>query len=99
MPASPQMLMSRIFASSMNFRIFEIIWEPLANDSRVDFYHYQVINSVNASVILESNTTNTSVIIYASWIMMVSFVLSACNCKGASIPVVLSIYHTINGED
>ena len=53
------MLISRLLASSMNYFEVEITWDPPANDSRVDVYHYQVISSsVNASVILESNTTS-----------------------------------------
>ena len=90
--------MSRELASSINYFEVEITWEPPANDSRVDVYHYQVINSsVNASVILESNTTNTTVVIDANGIYTISFVLSACNCKGASTPIALWI--SINGED
>ena len=92
--------MSRLLASSMNYFEVEITWDPPANDFRVDVYHYQVINSrlsVNASVILESNTTNTTVVIDANGICTISFVLSACNCKGASTPVALWI--SINGED
>ena len=73
-------------------------WEALGNKSRVDFYHYQVFNNlikVNASVILESNTANTTVIIDADGIRML-FVVPACNCKGSSDPVALVIS---NGEE
>ena len=48
----------------------EITWEPpdLDLDSRIDFYHYQILVSLskeNATDIntIESNTTNTTVII------------------------------------
>ena len=83
--------MSRVLASSMNYFEVEITWDPPANDSRVDVYHYQVINSVNASVILESITKNTTVVIDTNGIVNISFFLAACNCKGRSAMVSLSL--------
>ena len=92
-PASPQILVSRVLASSMNYFEAEITWEPPANDSRVDAYHYQVICNVNTSVILESITTkNTTVFIDTNGPgVNISFVLTACNCKGRSAPVTLNL--------
>ena len=87
--------MSRVLASFTNYSEVEITWEPPANDSRVDVYHYQVINSMQASVILESTTMNTTIIIDAYGMSPTLFVLSAWNCKGASIPIALFIS---NGE-
>ena len=91
------MLVSRVLASSTNYSDFEITWEPPANDSRVDVYHYQIINSTNASVVLDSTTMDTTVNIYidAYGINSTLFVLSACNCEGRSVPVALFIS---NGE-
>ena len=96
MPSLPQLLMSRVLASFNNYSEVEITWEPPANDSRVDVYHYQVINNMRASVILDSTTKNTIVVIDAYEISpTLLFLLSAWNCKGASIPIALFIS---NGE-
>ena len=94
------MQMNRVLASSMNYFEVEITWDPPANISRVDVYHYQVINSMNATVILESITTNTTVIIDTNEVNTL-FVLTACNCKGRSAPVTLSLVIILldsNGE-
>jgi hypothetical protein len=77
----------------------EITWEPpdIHVDSRIDFYHYQVLDGLseeNASVVLDFNTTNTTVIVNTSSALL-QFVLSAWNCNGASIPVTIVIS---NGE-
>ena len=101
-PFSPQALMSRVTVSNSdtNNSIVEVTWTAPGNDSWVDFYHYQLFDSlikVNASAILETNTTNTTVIIDGSGLSTILlFVLSACNCKGRSAPVELVI---INGKD
>ena len=86
------MLMSRVLASFTNYSEVEIIWEPPANNSRVDVYHYQVINGVNTSMILESETTNTTVVIDTNGEnSTLNFVLSAYNCKGRSAPIALNL--------
>ena len=87
------MVTSRVLASSTSYYSeVEIAWKPSANDSRVDIYHYQVINGMNASVILESETTNTNVtVVIDTDGVNISFVLSACNCKGRSAQVTLGL--------
>ena len=80
-------------------------WEPSDPDvdSRMDFYHYQVLDDLseeNASVVLDFNTTNTTIIININRIStsaaLVQFVLSAYNCNGASALVTVVIF---NGEN
>ena len=75
-------------------------WEPpnQDNDSRIDYYHCQVLDGLseeNASVVLDFNTTNTTVIIDINKInssaTLLQFVLSAYNCNGASIPVAVVV--------
>lgn len=92
--------MSRVLECGSDYFTIEMTWEPPDPDlvSRIDFYHYQVLDSLseeNASAILDSNTTNTTVIIDIEGISTALFVLSACNCNGASTPVVFVIS---NGE-
>jgi hypothetical protein len=95
--------MSRVLEYGSEYLTIDIIWESpdTGVDSRIDFYHYQVLDSLseeNASVILDLNTTNTTVIIDVNGIntsndfaAMLQFVLSAWNCNGASIPVAIVI--------
>ena len=106
MPSSPQGLMSRVLEYGSEYLTIEMTWKSpdLDNDSRIDFYHCQVLDGLseeNSSVVLDFNTTNTTLIIDINRInistALLQFVLSACNCNGASIPVavVISIF---NGE-
>ena len=104
-PFPPQGLMSRVLEYGSEYFTIEVTWEPAYQDidSRVDFYHYQVIDGLleeNASVVLDLNTTNTTIIIDINKInisaALLQFVLSACNCNGASIPVAVVIF---NGEN
>ena len=37
-------------------------WEP-SNGSRVDFYHYQLIDYLTDIPLLDSNTTNTTIVL------------------------------------
>ena len=98
MPSSPQALesRSRVLEYDTNYySTVEVMWVHPGNDSRIDFYHYLLfdgLTEVNASesVILESNTTNTTVIIDDNGVSIL-FVLSACNCKGTSDPVKLMV--------
>ena len=99
-PLSPQGLMSRVLEYDSENVTIEITWNPPNPevDSRIDFYHYQVLDGLseeNASVVLDFNTTNTTVIIDINGInisaALLLFVLSACNCNGASIPVAVVV--------
>ena len=78
----------------------EITWEPPIPDidSRINFYHCQVLDGLskeNASVVLDLNTTNTTVIINIDKInisaALLQFVLSAHNCNGASVLAAIAI--------
>ena len=68
-PFSPQALesRSRVLEYGTNYySTVEVMWEHPGNESWIDFYHYLLfdgLTEVNTSVILESNTTNTTVII------------------------------------
>ena len=91
--------MSRVLEYGSEYLTIEMTWEPpdLDNDSRIDFYHYQVLDGLseeNASVLLDFNTTNTTVTVIIdinTSAALLQFVLSACNCNGASIPVALVV--------
>ena len=99
-PSPPQELRSRVLEYDNNYSTVtvEVTWNPPGNDSRVEYYVYQVIDSlqlegVNASL-YEANTTNTTVIL--SGIMYdnnISFILLANNyCEaGNSAPTTLII--------
>ena len=74
----------------MNFSTIEVMWEPPSNDSRVDFYQYQLID--NLTEVIVSNTTNTTAVLSGiPYNVNLSFVISAHNCVGASQQVVLNI--------
>ena len=83
-PSSPQVLesRSRVLEYGTNYySTVEVMWEHPGNESWIDFYHYLLfdgLTEVNTSVILESNTTNKTVII-DDYGMSILFVLSACN--------------------
>ena len=88
--AGPQNLSSRILEYYINYCTAEVAWEPPSNDSRVDFYQYQVID--NLTEVIVSNTTNTTAVLSGiPYNVNMSFVISAHNCVGASQQVVLSI--------
>ena len=68
----------------------EVTWKQPSNDSRVDFYQYQLID--NLTEVIVSNTTNTIAVLSGiPYNVNMSFVISAHNCVGASQQVVLSI--------
>ena len=81
------------------------MWEFPDNDSRVDFYHYQLIfvdSWGQANTSYQANTTNTTVILSGIlYNLNISFVLFANNCEGKSAPVNLALYTgklTINAK-
>ena len=60
--------MSRVLEYGSEYLTIEMTWEPPNQDidSRIDFYHCQVLDGLlkeNASVVLDFNTTNTTVVI------------------------------------
>ena len=65
-----------------NYSTVVVMWEPASNDSRVDFYQYQLINSLTE--VRVSNTTNTTAILSCvPYNVNISFVISAYNCERA----------------
>ena len=42
-PAPPQVVTSRVLESDTDYSTVEVTWEPPSNNSRVDFYHVEVI--------------------------------------------------------
>ena len=54
-------------------------WAP-NNGSRVDFYHYQLVDSLTELPILTSNTTSTTVELSLPYNVNVTFLISAYVC-------------------
>ena len=89
-PSPPLNLRSRILEYYTNSSTVEVMWEPPSNDSRVDFYQYQLIN--NLTEVIVSNTANTTAVLSGiPYNVNMSFVISAYNCVGASQPASLVI--------
>ena len=96
-PSPPQVLMSRVLESYTNYSRAEVTWEPLGNDSRMDFYHYQVavyLNGTNCTL-YDAETTNTTVTVLLSIFpynvnTTVTFFLSVMDtCGRKSAPTVI----------
>ena len=84
-PLSPQNLSSRILEYHTNSSTVEVMWKPPSNDSRVDFYQYQLID--NLTEVIVSNTTNTTAVLSGiPYNVNMSFVISAytVTCKRSS---------------
>ena len=60
-PSSPKKIAYRIVTYEANSSTVEVTWEPPSNDSRVDFYQYQLID--NLTEVIVSNTTNTTAVL------------------------------------
>ena len=81
--------------SYTNYSTVEVTWEPPRpdNNSRVDFYHYQVIVDMEGTSYMLYNvkTTNTTVILSDfPYNVNVTFLLSANDrCGGKSKPILL----------
>ena len=91
---SPQTIRSRIVESYTNYSTVEVTWEPLGNDSRVDFYHYFVIvDSEDTSYSLyDVKTTNTTAILsILPYDVNITFFLSASNSCGGNSTVVYEV--------
>ena len=89
-PSQPQELRSRVLEYYSNHSTVEVTWKPPDNDSRVEYYLYQVIDSLEGvNMSYEANTTNTTVIL--SDVLNILFILSANNCEGKSAPAFLVI--------
>ena len=84
-PSPPQDLRIRSVEHHSNYTTIVVMWEPASrsNDSRVDFYQYQLINSLTE--VRVSNTTNTTAILSGvPYNVNISFVISAYNCERES---------------
>ena len=93
-PSPPQNLSIRSVEHHSNYSTVVVMWELASNDSRVDFYQYQLINSLTE--VRVSNTTNTTAILsgvpYNVNISAdMSFVISAYNCERAGEQATLLI--------
>ena len=82
-PSPPQNLSIGSVEHHSNYSTVVVMWEPASNDSRVDFYQYQLINSLTE--VRVSNTTNTTAILSGvPYNVNILFVISAYNCERAS---------------
>ena len=73
-----------------NYTKVNFTWTP-NNGSRVDFYHYQLVDSFTNLPILTSNTTNTTVNLSIPHNVSVTFLISAYICESESTQVALAI--------
>ena len=75
-------------------------WEPYdqGSNTRVDsIYHYHVVYLGRTNY--EANTTNTTVILSGlPHNTNISFIVSASNCEGKSLPITLTINISTNAE-
>ena len=95
--ASPTKLRLESVEHHSNYSTVVVMWEPASNDSRVDFYQYQLINSLTE--VRVSNTTNTTAILSGvPYNVNISFVISAYNCERESEQATLLI-HIIGKHD
>lgn len=73
-----------------NSSTVKVTWSP-KNGSRVDLYHYQLLDLTDA-LIMDSNTTDTTLILSDIPLnASLTFVISTYNCKGESAQVSLVI--------
>ena len=84
MPYPPQSLKSGVVEYHVNFSTVRVTWEA-PNGSRVDFYHYQLLDNLTDAPVQIYNTTKTAVI-FPNILYNVNnlFFISAYNCKGES---------------
>ena len=68
-----------------NYTTVNVTWKPKLNDSRADYYCYQLIESLTQLLILISNTSHTAVELSIPHDINTSFVISAHNCAGRSL--------------
>ena len=98
----PQVLMNRVLESDFNYSTVEVTREPLGNDSRVGFFHYQVIvdlEATNYSHTLYNITTANTTVILVVFLYDSNITFSLCaidHCGGKSSPVVLVMNNIID---
>ena len=89
-PSPPQNLIITTVGHHSNYSTVVVMWEPASNDARVNFYQYQLINSLTE--VRVSNTTNTTAILSGvPYNVNISFVISAYNCERESEQATLLI--------
>ena len=99
-PSPPQELSHRVLEYYTNYSKVKLMWDSPDNNSQVDFYHYEVVYSLEGVSIISYNasTTNATAIISGiPYDTNTSFILNANNCEGKSAPVysTLVIYRGI----
>ena len=85
--------------SGTNYSTVEVTWEPSGNDSRVDFYHFEVVADSKGTnyTLYTVETPNTTVTL--SYNVNITIFLSATDSCGAkSTPVVLFMSYTGSGK-
>lgn len=87
-PFPPQELKSEIVEHHTNYSTVNVTWASKLNESRVDFYHYQLLDNFTHFV---ANTSRTAVELSIPHDVNISFVISAHNCVGMSPQIALII--------
>ena len=95
--------MSRVLESDTNYSTIEVTWEPLGNDSRVDFYHFEVVADSEGTnhILYAVKTTNTTVILSMfpyNNINITVFLSATDNCGTRSVPAVLFMNYIGSGK-
>ena len=102
-PSPPQELRHRVLEYGTNYSKVEMMWDSPDNNSRVDFYQYEVFYSIegmnNVIILYNGSTTNTTAIITGIlYDINTSFALYASNCEGISTPVYITLFIYYSGE-
>ena len=98
-PSPPQEIRNRIMECSNSSVTISVTWVA-PNDSRVDFYHYQlqIVDDMNNTLMDVSNTTEDIMVVFPGLHIPhnvnISFILSAHNCNGASVQLISNIGKT-----
>ena len=90
-PSPPQNLRSEIVERHTNYTTVNVTWAPKLNESKVDFYCYQLIDNLTHLPMLTSNTSHTAVELSIPYDVNMSFVISAHNCAGRSSQIAVFI--------
>ena len=101
-PAPPQAVTSRVLESDTDYSTVKVTWEPPSNNSRVDFYHVEVVaDSEGINYTLYAvETPNTIVVlsIFPYNVNITIFLFATDSCGARSIPAVLSMSYVAIGS-
>ena len=90
-PSPAQELRSSVVETDCATSTINMTWEP-PNDLWVDFYRYQLIDNWRHTIILDSNTTNTTAALSdVPNNINITFVITVYNCDRASTKVTFVI--------